>query len=129
MLIKPITGFFLLLALAGHVYGDTCPEPSTFNPNSNGFTATDKSGRTWEGEYWLPEKPSFNFESATYITEVEGEDGLPKTVSQMSCRYGNIAMVLDNVTNWKATSEAWRDSKHCTKSISECSFAMGKVFP
>jgi hypothetical protein len=119
-----IASTFAMLTISNFAYADTCPEPSTFKQAGNVFTAKDKSGRIWEGEYWLPEAPSFGFESATYITEDEGEDGLPVTVSQMSCRYGKIAMVLDNVTGWKPASGAWDKANHCTKSISECSFTI-----
>ncbi|MDR7281794.1 hypothetical protein J2X84_000608 [Pseudomonas corrugata] len=119
-----IASLFTILAITHYAYADTCPEPSIFNPTSNGFTAKDESGRIWEGEYWLPEKAYFSFESATYITKDEGEDGIPKTVSQMSCRYGKIAMVLDNVTDWEPISGEWDNDNTCTESIRKCSFSI-----
>lgn len=117
-----ISSSFAILTISNFAYADTCPDPSTFKQADNVFTAKDKSGRIWKGEYWQTEAPSFSFESAAYITEDEGEDGLPMTVSQMSCRYGKIAMVLDNVKDWKPAPGVWDKSNHCTKSISECSF-------
>lgn len=119
-----IASTFAILAISSFAYADNCPEPSTFKQAGHVFTAKDKSGRIWEGEYWLPEAPSFSFESASYITKDEGEDGLPMAVSRMSCRYKKIAMVLDNVTDWKAASGAWDKSNRCTESISECSFSI-----
>ncbi|MHC8329377.1 hypothetical protein [Pseudomonas sp. LB1P83] len=120
-----IAGLFTILTTASYAYADTCPDPSTFVKISNGYTATDESGRKWEGEYFLDEKPDFGFQSARYITQDEGEDGLIKEVSQMSCRYGNLSM--DHyAAKWKPISGKWDKDNICIESIRTCSFSMGQ---
>ncbi|EJM14281.1 Protein of unknown function (DUF3757) [Pseudomonas sp. GM21] len=127
MLNKQIASIFLLLALAGHVYADTCPDSAEIKVGYDGiFFAKDSSGRIWKGEnpgIQTIDNTAFVFESATYITEDEDETG-PINVSQLSCRYKKIALVLDNVTGWKSSSMAWDTSNNCTESISECSFTI-----
>jgi hypothetical protein len=126
MLNKPIASIFLLLALVGHVYADTCPDTAVIYKTDEGFSAKDAAGRIWKGEnpgIQTIDNTAFVFESATYITEDEDETG-PINVSQLSCRYKKIALVLDNVTGWKSSSVAWDTSNNCTKSISECSFTI-----
>ncbi len=118
----------IVLAIAGissMAQADTCPEVSKIKRTDQGFVALDESGRKWEGDN--PTLTSIDenktvFESATYITEDEDETG-PISVSQMSCRYKNIALVIDNVKDWKPISQDEWKSNHCTKSINECSFS------
>lgn len=112
--------------MAGHAYADTCPEATSIYQTDKGFAAKDKSGRVWEGEnptVQTIDKSTFVFESAAYVTEDENEDG-PVKVSQLSCRYQNLALVLDNVVNWKATSTEWNKSNYCSKSIDACSYTL-----
>lgn len=120
----------VVLAIAGissMAQADTCPEVSKIKKSDEGFVALDELGRVWKGDN--PTLTSIDenttvFESATYITEDEDETG-PISVSQLSCRYKNIALVLYNVKNWKPGSQSW-ESNHCTKSLRDCSFSMGK---
>ncbi|MHC8397321.1 hypothetical protein ACYZT8_27360 [Pseudomonas sp. LB3P93] len=127
MLIKTIACVFAVMALAGHAYADSCPDAGNIYQTDKGFAAKDKSGRIWEGED--PGQPvdvkTLVFEDAAYITEDETENG-PVKVSQLSCRYQDLALVLDKVVNWKATSTAWDESNRCSKSINDCSFSLSK---
>jgi hypothetical protein len=126
MLIKTLASAFVVMALAGHAYAETCPVTSNIYKTQKGFAAKDQSGRIWEGED--PGQPidikTLGFEDAAYITEDETENGIVK-VSQLSCRYQNLALFLDNVVNWKAAvPENWDESNRCSKSINDCSFSL-----
>lgn len=126
MLMKTIASVFAVAVMASHAYADTCPEATNIYQTDKGFAAKDNSGRVWEGENPMIqtiEKSTFVFESAAYVTEDENEDG-PVKVSQLSCRYQKLALVLDNVVNWEATSKAWNKSDYCSKSIDDCSFSL-----
>jgi hypothetical protein len=126
MLNKQIASIFLLLALAGQVYADTCPDSAEIEAGYNGvFSTKDSSGRIWKGENQGIETADINlsdFESATYIDMDEDETG-PISVSQLSCRYKNIAFVLE-VPGWKPEEPRRWNNKHCTTSISDCSFTI-----
>lgn len=126
MLIKTIASVFAVMAVTGYAYADSCPDTTNIYKTAEGFAAKDKSGRIWAGEnpgVVTVDNKTFAFESASYITEDEDENG-PVKVSQLSCRYQNLALVLDKVEGWKPTSREWDNSNNCTKSISACSFSM-----
>ncbi|WP_154501996.1 DUF3757 domain-containing protein [Pseudomonas mandelii] len=124
---KIIASVLAILTVSNYTYADTCPEPSSIYKTKSGFEAKDRSGHIWKGED--PGQPvdvkTLVFEDAAYITEDETENG-PVKVSQLSCRYQNLALFLDNVVNWKAAAPAnWDESNRCySKPHNDCSFSL-----
>jgi len=126
VVIKTIAGAWVLMTLAGHVYADTCPNTAEITEETKGvFSTKDSSGRTWKGESPGLETADIklsDFESVAYIDRDEDETG-PIIVSQLSCRYKNIAFALE-VPGWKPEEPRLWENQHCTRSISECSFTI-----
>ena len=112
---------------ANFAYADTCPKVESINKTGQGFTATDPRGRIWRGENPTlvnVDQKNTQFESVTHITEDEDETG-PIKVNQISCRYGNLALVMD-VDDFKSTSADWNKTDHCTASLTKCSFSINE---
>ncbi|WP_130902422.1 hypothetical protein [Pseudomonas sp. Sample_23] len=112
-----------LAVTAGLAQADTCPVLSGMQEARDGSELKDSFGRIWKvaNPNELKINRGTEFESVTHITEDEDETG-PILVNQISCRYGNIALVAD-VAHFESTSSDWTKTGQCTVSLTQCSYS------